>query len=333
MQSPGRHSFLRVVSVWLGALLVLVASSALGIGRPAAHALTPDRQHAVSPQVSGGPAITATPIDAAAPSGAAPWRLPRRPVWSGPPDLIPPETRELIEAFATTARSARAEGEVRVRPAPGRPAPLAVFPVVAAASYTDDFGAPRPEGRTHKGVDIFAEKLAPVVAVAPGVITGVGSGAECCWVRVGHDAGGYSLYLHLNNDSVGTDDGLGSGLADGIAVGTRVEAGTLIGYVGDSGNAEETSPHLHFEYHSSQGEPVDPYPLLTQAQGLSTPVALRAQPAELPNTGVAVISLLLVALSGLLAGSLIVGRHRSLRGRARITRHPGLPSAISSPPP
>jgi peptidoglycan hydrolase-like protein with peptidoglycan-binding domain len=75
-----------------------------------------------------------------------------------------------------------------------------------------------------------------------------------------------SWYIHLNNDTPGTDDGLGWGIAEGIVPGARVSAGQLIGWVGDSGNAEDTDPHLHFELHDAYGVIVDPYPALLLAQ-------------------------------------------------------------------
>ncbi len=130
------------------------------------------------------------------------------------------------------------------------------------------FGSPRDGGaRRHQGVDIFAPKLTPVVAVANGVVYEVqGPDRECCWVKIRHDDGWWSLYLHLNNDSWRTDDGAGSGIRPGLEAGDRVEAGEVIGWVGDSGNAETASPHLHFELHMRSGVPIDPLPSLRWAQ-------------------------------------------------------------------
>ncbi len=80
-------------------------------------------------------------------------------------------------------------------------------------------------------------------------------------------------YIHLNNDTPGTDDGLGWGFADGISSGVHVTAGQLIGWVGDSGNAEWTASHLHFELHHPDHGSVNPYPHLREAVVLPTPFA------------------------------------------------------------
>ena len=130
------------------------------------------------------------------------------------------------------------------------------------------FGAPRDGGaRRHLGVDIFAPKLTPVVAVANGVVTEVnGPGPNCCWVKMRHDDGWSSVYIHLNNDTFGTDDGRGDGVRPGLKAGDPVLAGEVIGWLGDSGNAETATPHLHFELRMRNGTPIDPLPSLRWAQ-------------------------------------------------------------------
>jgi hypothetical protein len=73
--------------------------------------------------------------------------------------------------------------------------------------------------------------------------------------------------MHLNNDLPGTDSGHADWsytLAPGIAEGAQVEAGQLIGWVGDSGNAEWTGSHTHFELHHN-GKAINPYPYLIRA--------------------------------------------------------------------
>jgi hypothetical protein len=85
-----------------------------------------------------------------------------------------------------------------------------------------------------------------------------------------HPDGWRSYYLHLDNDTPGTDDGLAGAPAPGIAVGVRVEAGDVLDYVGDSGNAEETPSHLHFELHRPDGVAINPTSHLRAAQSSTT---------------------------------------------------------------
>lgn len=126
------------------------------------------------------------------------------------------------------------------------------FPVKAPYSFVDTYLAPRSGFRKHEGVDIFAVSGTPVLAVVNGVIEqkGVnGLGGNKLWVRSPSDNWSY-YYAHL------------SGFAPGIANGTRVSKGQIIGYVGKTGNARTTPPHLHFEAHVPSGAPTNPYPIL-----------------------------------------------------------------------
>jgi peptidoglycan hydrolase-like protein with peptidoglycan-binding domain len=128
----------------------------------------------------------------------------------------------------------------------------------------------------HEGTDVFASRMIPVVAVADGVIADVNWAhdpfgqqdreEECCAITLRHDGGWESWYLHLNNDTPGTDDGNGWGVMPGIERGVRVTAGQIIGFIGDSTNAEGTAPHLHYELHDPAGNPIDPYSSLGRAE-------------------------------------------------------------------
>jgi murein DD-endopeptidase MepM/ murein hydrolase activator NlpD len=114
-----------------------------------------------------------------------------------------------------------------------------VFPVYGPSSYSDDFAAPRADTIWHHGNDIFAAAGAPVLAVTDGELFLVGwntLGGHRLWLRDG--AGNEYYYAHLSAYSP-------------LAVnGARVQAGDVIGFVGESGVAGGV-PHLHFEIHPS----------------------------------------------------------------------------------
>lgn len=142
-----------------------------------------------------------------------------------------------------------------------------LHPINGPSGPGSEFGADRPDVRKHQGVDITADKMTPVVAVRDGVVTWMLDevGGDCCAVAVRHDDGWISYYIHLNNDTAGTDDGQVVGIAPGLTLGTRVAAGQLLGWVGDSGNAEPAVSHLHFELRTPWGVAVDPAPSLWTA--------------------------------------------------------------------
>lgn len=135
------------------------------------------------------------------------------------------------------------------------------------------FGVDRDGGaRRHKGADIAAPKLTPVMAAVAGVVSSLHNqpGEDCCWLAITHADGWRTLYLHLNNDTYLTDDGLGLGVRNDLEVGSEVAPGELIGWVGDSGNAEDSIPHVHFELRNPQGYAVDAVPSLKAALARST---------------------------------------------------------------
>src|SRR5680860_1220203 len=76
------------------------------------------------------------------------------------------------------------------------------------SAFGNDWGDARSGGRHHEGTDIFGEKHSPVHAVADGFVTAMEDGAlSGFYVRISHQDGWESWYMHLNNDSPGTDDG------------------------------------------------------------------------------------------------------------------------------
>ncbi len=140
-----------------------------------------------------------------------------------------------------------------------------VFPAdePAATGYRSHFWDDRYNG-DHHAQDLMAPKMTEVYAVASGTVTWIGY--TCCTITLSHDDGWESHYIHLNNDTPGTDDGEAWGIAPGIERGSRVERGQLIGWVGDSGNAEGTSPHLHFELWAPGDVAVDSFASLKEAE-------------------------------------------------------------------
>ena len=151
--------------------------------------------------------------------------------------------------------------------------PRLVFPVIGAVTYSDDFGAPRARG-AHQGNDILADRKAPAIAVESGKVKFWTTSANAgCMLYLYGDSGTTYLYIHLNNDLTTKNDNRGSCVAGtsyaaGLKDGARVSAGQLIGYVGDSGDANGIQPHLHFEVHPNDGSAVNPYPYLRKAQPL-----------------------------------------------------------------
>lgn len=159
------------------------------------------------------------------------------------------------------------------------------FPVIGEVNFSDDFGAPR-SGHTHEGNDLLGHKLQPLVAVVDGTVRYVAWPEPDYGYMVSlQDEAGYEYrYIHINNDTPGTDDGLGGGrnaYAPGIDGSYPVVAGQLIGWMGDSGNAENTAPHLHFEIRRPDGNPINPYESLIAADHISTPTLAPALPNEL----------------------------------------------------
>ena len=146
------------------------------------------------------------------------------------------------------------------------------FPVGGPVHFIDDFGAPRV-GHPHMGNDIMADKLQPEFAAHDGFISwmrlqGAGLPNAGNLLILRDDEGWEYWYIHINNDTPGTDDQVNPdewNVRPGIKVGQRVAAGEQIAYVGDSGDAETTAPHLHFEIHKPDGTVISPYSSLIAA--------------------------------------------------------------------
>ncbi|MEO5899281.1 MAG: peptidoglycan DD-metalloendopeptidase family protein [Ilumatobacteraceae bacterium] len=114
----------------------------------------------------------------------------------------------------------------------------------AAVSFSDTWGAPRSGGRRHEGVDLIGARGTPVLAVVDGVAVGNQNELGGTTVSLTGTDGNRYYYAHL----------------DGYVTLGTVTAGTVIGILGQTGNAIYSVPHLHFEIHPGGGPAVDPYP-------------------------------------------------------------------------
>jgi hypothetical protein len=171
--------------------------------------------------------------------------------------------------------------------------PQLIFPVVGGATYIDDFGAPRPGG-PHQGNDLVAARHTPAVAVEGGKVEFWTTSASAgCMLYLHGDSGTTYLYIHLNNDLTAGNDNkgkcvAGTAYAPGLKNGTHVAAGQLVGFVGDSGDANGIHPHLHFELHPKGGKAVSPFPYLQKAAPLLVPAPPAGSPFTLRLTGTVV---------------------------------------------
>jgi murein DD-endopeptidase MepM/ murein hydrolase activator NlpD len=144
-----------------------------------------------------------------------------------------------------------------------------VFPHIGSdVQFRDTWGARRSGGRRHKGTDILSPRGTAIVAVAEGTVVFMDKQRLSGYtIKIEHEDGWVTTYMHLNNDTPGTDDGRGgpeTAFAPGLEVGDHVHAGQHIGWVGDSGNAERTTTHTHFEL-KHNGTKVNPFAYLAAA--------------------------------------------------------------------
>jgi murein DD-endopeptidase MepM/ murein hydrolase activator NlpD len=125
------------------------------------------------------------------------------------------------------------------------------FPVAGKAHWSNDWHAfrPCPYPHVHEGLDIFAAEGTPVVAVANGSIAQIADPITGLGITLSTAGGMDYLYAHL------------SAYAPGTPSGTTVKVGQLIGFVGNTGDASEGAPHLHFQAEPG-GIPMPPKPLV-----------------------------------------------------------------------
>lgn len=145
---------------------------------------------------------------------------------------------------------------MRLYTAPPDPSILMPVQGVPRAQVANTWGAPRSGGRKHEGQDIFARRGTPVVAAADGVVTRVGGG-ELGGKAVFVTGRGARTYYYAHLDSY----------AQGIEQGRVVNRGDVLGFVGNTGNARGTPPHLHFGIYTGTGA-INPLPLIEPVPGV-----------------------------------------------------------------
>ena len=154
--------------------------------------------------------------------------------------------------------------------------PSLAFPVAGQSSVAigSFFGAPRDGGaRSHRGVDIFAPKGTPVLAASAGVVSPrvhSNRGGKVVWLTTDR---AHHYYAHLDSQAVRPLQ--------------RVQVGDTLGFVGNTGNARTTPPHLHFGvYYTGRGA-IDPYPFLheptLETSDIQTDTSLLRQPARISS--------------------------------------------------
>jgi murein DD-endopeptidase MepM/ murein hydrolase activator NlpD len=149
---------------------------------------------------------------------------------------------------SASARAARAAKKSRIAPSGPIATGAWVCPVQGPVAFSDDFGSPRGGGRRHEGNDMFAPRGTPSVAPVGGTVSFRSNSLGGLAWHLNGDDGNYYYGAHL--DSYASNNA------------GHVQAGTVLGYVGNSGDARGGSTHLHFEIHPHHGGAVDPYPTI-----------------------------------------------------------------------
>ena len=152
---------------------------------------------------------------------------------------------------------------VAVRLALEEPPKTLLLPIVGVppVALRDTWGASRGNGRRHEGIDIFAPKGTPVRSTTRGLVFRVGQnrlGGNVVWIF----GPGRQMHYYAHLDRFGD-----------LQPGDLVMPGDIVGYVGNTGNASGTPPHLHYGVYTPGAGAINPFPLLKQEQSNLQPPA------------------------------------------------------------
>lgn len=198
------------------------------------------------------PAVTAaTPAAPGIPASQIDGQLPPAPV-------VTPNLEDADLPLRPTPEGTAAAGAATPATMPGK----LLVPVqgIKSAQLTDTFYQPRGEQRQHEALDIMAPTGTPVIAVADGKVVKLFQSKPGGLTVYQFDPSEQFAYYYAHLDRY----------ADGIAEGMEVKRGTVIGYVGVTGNSDPNAPHLHFavvaltaEKQWWKGTPINPFPLMS----------------------------------------------------------------------
>ncbi len=139
--------------------------------------------------------------------------------------------------------------------------PVPILLGVVVTDLDENFGDPRSDGRLHQGLDIMAPHGTPIGSPTAAVVTGVGNGSSSgLYVRTANPGGETFVYMHLSQ------------VATGIARGTILARGDILGFVGNTGNASGGAAHLHFEIRKG-GVATDPFVRLKEVFSLKEQIS------------------------------------------------------------
>lgn len=258
----------------MAAGLALLAPSTARADHCLAPKILGDCHESPTPSPSPTSSPSSKPKPKPKPSSSSTAEPSARPNGSGPAPALRSAVRYVLD-IANTARNTQHLLDLIARLSPPGVAPTTAdlargfgrFPVVGYVWYHDDYGAPRytPYFHLHEGVDLFAVSGTPVIATVDGVIEKIADGS----------IGGLSIWLK-GIDGITYYYGHLSGYAPGVVAGKRVRLGEVLGYVGDTGVAKGTYPHLHFEIHPRGGPPVSPKAVLDAWLGQAETNAVNA---------------------------------------------------------